>query len=183
MWKSADAVSYEIDFLGRDGVAAHARETRLTCSLIRGLISADFLKRSFRPDNRPGSGYDRQMNPYVTPVRDLWARCALLDALSRAGNKLNKILPRSTMAGADQGRPRMIGDNATRAQVLRTATAHVRGGGGGGIASRRVLEDDSFQPGDVVSTSRGLIDFREFQSGNERPAILCEFGNPKMTTR
>jgi len=37
------------------------------------------------------------------------------------------------MAGADQGRPRMIRDNATRAQVLRTATGHARGGGGGGI--------------------------------------------------
>jgi len=36
-------------------------------------------------------------------------------------------------------------------------------------ASRRVLEDDSLMPGDVVSTSQGLFQFRGSRHGERRP--------------
>jgi hypothetical protein len=36
-------------------------------------------------------------------------------------------------------------------------------------ASRRILEDDSLQPGDIISTNRGLFRFRGDPDGERKP--------------
>lgn len=45
--------------------------------------------------------------------------------------------------------------------------------------SRRVLEDDSLRPGDVVSTNRASFDFRERPTGNGSLTTLCGFAEVK----
>ena len=42
-------------------------------------------------------------------------------------------------------------------------------------ASKRVLEDDSLQSGDIVSTTHGLYRFRGRRMDNGRQTILCAF--------
>lgn len=46
-------------------------------------------------------------------------------------------------------------------------------------ATRRVLEDDSLMPGDIVSTNRGLFRFRGDPDGERRPEDFVPIGRAR----